>query len=111
MTGQISTSRGSSVTGRLSHNHWFERLARAGYVGRGLVHLLVGYLAIRVALGSNEEASQSGALAEIAAKPGGKFLLSVLCVVLFVLALWRLAEGVLGGAAHSSSAAPSNSHR
>jgi len=104
VTGQISTSRGSSVTGRLSRNHWFERLARAGYVGSGLVHLLVGYLAIRVALGSNEEASQSGALAEIAAKPGGKFLLSVLCVVLFVLALWRLAEGVLGGAAHSSSA-------
>ncbi|MEV1135568.1 DUF1206 domain-containing protein [Rhodococcus coprophilus] len=103
VTGHISTSSGSSVTGRLSRSQWFERLARAGYVASGLVHLLVGYLAIRVALGSNEEASQSGALAEIAAKPGGKFLLSVLCFVLFVLALWRLAEGVLGRAAHSST--------
>ena len=40
-----------------------ERFARAGYVVRGLLHLTIGYLAIRIAVGSgggNADQSANG---------------------------------------------------
>ncbi|WP_422263430.1 DUF1206 domain-containing protein [Mycobacterium sp.] len=33
-------------------NSFFERVARAGYVVSGLLHVIIGYLAIRTALGT-----------------------------------------------------------
>jgi hypothetical protein len=52
----------------LPKNSVFERFARAGYVVSGLLHLTIGYLAIRIALGSGGgTADQSGALAALAA--------------------------------------------
>lgn len=47
----------------------FEGLARAGFVVSGLVHLLIGAIALRIALGSGGEADQSGALRSIASAP------------------------------------------
>ncbi len=53
----------SEVT-RLAQNGVFERFARAGYAMSGLLHLIIGYLAIRIALGSSRgDADPSGALA------------------------------------------------
>ena len=42
----------SSEVTRFAQNGVFERLARAGYVTSGLLHLIIGYLAIRIGLGS-----------------------------------------------------------
>ena len=57
---------------QIAQNSVFERFARAGYVVSGLLHLAIGYLAIRIAVGSGGgSADQSGALAAVAAKPGG----------------------------------------
>jgi Domain of Unknown Function (DUF1206) len=36
----------------MAQNGVFERCARDGYVVSGLLHLTIGYLAIRIALGS-----------------------------------------------------------
>jgi hypothetical protein len=62
------------VTGtaiEMAQNSVFERFARAGYVVSGLLHIIIGYLAIRIALGSGGgSADQSGALAAVSAKPG-----------------------------------------
>jgi len=53
---------------QVAQNSVFERFARAGYVVSGLLHLAIGYLAIRIALGSGAgSADQSGALAAVAA--------------------------------------------
>ena len=67
-------------------------LARVGYVVTGLLHLIIGWFAIRIATGDSggEEASNSGALAEIAQAPGGRILLWVAVAGLAGLALWRL---------------------
>jgi hypothetical protein len=54
----------------------------------------MGYLAIRIALGGS--ADQSGALAAVAAKPGGIVALWVAVVAFLVMALWRLVETGLG---------------
>jgi Domain of Unknown Function (DUF1206) len=77
-------------------NGAFERFARTGYVVSGLLHLAVGYLAIRVALGAGGDADTSGALAEVAAKRGGGIALWVAAFAFLAMALWRLAETALG---------------
>ncbi|WP_327094783.1 DUF1206 domain-containing protein [Nocardia vinacea] len=87
----------SSVAGRVVQNNVFERFARAGFVASGIVHLIIGYIAIRIAIGSAAGAAdQSGAMAELAAKPGGVVALWVGVVAFLLMALWRLAEATLG---------------
>ncbi|MCU1576614.1 MAG: hypothetical protein JWP70_1318 [Leifsonia sp.] len=71
-------------------------LARAGYAASGLVHLLLGYLAIRVALHDSVESDQSGALAEVSKLPGGVFILWLTVVGLAALGLWLIVQGALG---------------
>ena len=93
----MSDHASSSTVAQVAQNSVFERLARAGYVVSGLLHLAIGYLAIRIALGSGGgSADQSGALAAVAAKPGGIAALWVAAVAFLVMALWRLVETALG---------------
>ncbi|MGK8523687.1 DUF1206 domain-containing protein [Nocardia asteroides] len=89
----------SDTAGRIAQNGAFERLARTGFVMSGLVHLLIGYIAIRLALGGEGgTADQSGAMAELADKPGGEVTLWVGVVAFGLMALWRLVEAVFGSA-------------
>jgi hypothetical protein len=81
----------------IAQNSVFERFARAGYVVSGLLHIIIGYLAIRIALGSwGGSADQSGALAAVSAKPGGILALWAGVIALLIMALWRLTETALG---------------
>ncbi|AQA02172.1 hypothetical protein BVC93_06720 [Mycobacterium sp. MS1601] len=77
-------------------NGAFERFARFGYVVSGLLHIAIGYLAVRVAQGAGGDVDQSGALAEVAARRGGGIALWVAAGGFLAMALWRLAETVLG---------------
>ncbi|CAL9339832.1 DUF1206 domain-containing protein [Streptomyces sp. enrichment culture] len=80
--------------------------ARAGFVARGLLYLLVGVLAVRVALtGSKEQADRGGALTEVAATPFGAVLLWALGLGLAGMALWRLSEALFGAAGSDSGTA------
>jgi uncharacterized protein DUF1206 len=81
----------------IAQNSVFEHVARGGYVVSGLLHITIGYLAIRIALGTGGgSADQSGALTALAAKAGGITALWVATIALVVMALWRLAETALG---------------
>lgn len=72
-------------------------LGRIGLVSYGVVHLLIAYLAIRVATGdSGEQTDKNGALQTVAEQPGGKFLLWVITIGLIALTLWQLAEAIWG---------------
>ncbi len=93
----MSDYASSSTATEMAQNSVFERFARAGYVVSGLLHLIIGYLAIRIAVGSGGgTADQSGALAAVAANPGGIVALWIAAVALVVMALWRLVETALG---------------
>jgi hypothetical protein len=73
--------------------------ARLGYAASGLIHLLIAYVALRVAWkgGGGGTADQSGALTQLRQAPGGGLVLW-LCVAGFVLlAVWQLSEAVTGG--------------
>lgn len=87
----------ASAASEIAQNGTFERFARAGFVVSGLMHLVIGYLAIRIALGSSGgDADQSGALATVSARPGGVVVLWVAVVAFLSMSMWRFAETALG---------------
>lgn len=67
-------------------------LARAGFAMTGLLHLILGWLVIRMGTSGSDqgEASQSGVLDEIAAQPFGPAVLGVVAAGLGALALWHI---------------------
>ncbi|MEU3663932.1 DUF1206 domain-containing protein [Streptomyces sp. NPDC032940] len=74
-----------------------EGAARAGLTARGVIYLLVGLLALRIAFGDGRrQADRGGALAELAEKPFGAVLLWALGAGLVGMALWRLSEALFG---------------
>ncbi|HEY7593642.1 MAG TPA: DUF1206 domain-containing protein [Actinophytocola sp.] len=74
-----------------------QALGRAGIICYGIVHLLVAYLAARVAFGDTaQQADQRGAIEEIGSTAMGGFLLWVLAVGLFAFAGWQLLMAAKG---------------
>lgn len=99
-----SYDNSSSAVAKVAQNSIFERFARAGFVMSGIVHLFIGYIAIRLALGGGGgTADQSGAMTELAAKPGGVLALWVGVVAFSLMALWRLAEAAFGSSSEPDS--------
>ncbi|PZF54169.1 hypothetical protein DEJ23_13630 [Curtobacterium sp. MCSS17_008] len=85
---------------RVADSRWFELTARAGYVGSGIVHLLIGYLVVLLGFGNasaGSQTDQSGALQQLAAVPGGVVLLWVVAVGTAALTLRLVVEAVVGG--------------
>ena len=72
-------------------------LARAGLAARGIIYLLIGLVAILVALGrSTQQADQQGALQLLAGKPYGLVALVLLAIGFAGYALWRLSDAAFG---------------
>jgi hypothetical protein len=72
-------------------------LARGGLLARGLVYLVIGVLALKLALGdAGRAANQQGALQTIADRPFGKTLLILVAIGLAGYALWRLTRATVG---------------
>lgn len=86
----MSPSSATSVARTASNSHALETAARVGYAVNGLLHILIGAIAIEVASGAGGEADQSGALGALAAAPGGRLILWVVVVGLAALGLWQL---------------------
>jgi uncharacterized membrane protein len=86
-------SRGESIA-RTPQFEWF---ARAGLAARGAVYIVIGVLAIKLALGDGGKATnQQGALQTIAKQPFGTVLLILVAVGLAGYASWRLLRAAVG---------------
>ena len=82
-------------------------LARAGLTARGVIYILVGWVAVLVALGhSSREADQQGALHLLADKPYGLVSLWLLGTGFAAYALWRLSEAAFGVTGERPGAGP-----
>jgi Domain of Unknown Function (DUF1206) len=82
-------------------------LARAGLTARGVIYILVGVVAVLVALGqSSREADQSGALQLLAGKSYGLVALWLLGIGFAAYALWRLSEAAFGVTGEPPGAGP-----
>lgn len=74
---------------------WIEKIARFGYIAKGIVYVLVGFLAVLAAFTTGgEKTGTKGALYEILAQPFGQFLLILIGFGLASYGLWRAIQGI-----------------
>jgi len=72
-------------------------LAPAGLLARGLMYIVIGWIALQVAFGkSGQQADRSGALHALGGTPFGAVALWVLVIGFFGMALWQLSEALFG---------------
>lgn len=94
-------SRSRAAAKEVTKSAPFQLIARMGLVAYGVVHLLVAWLVVQVALGDLDgdgvgKADKTGALQSMSANTGGDILLWLIAVGLGVSALWQLFEAVTG---------------
>jgi hypothetical protein len=88
MTAVESARRGAR---RASNNRVLIGLTRMGFIGYGVLHLAVAWLAVQIALGhATKPGDQSGAFRTLAGEPFGRFILIFVIVGLCAMAIWQL---------------------
>ncbi len=99
MTSSQARGKGrtkGAATRRSAEDQTLSTAGRAGFVARGVVYVLIGALALQMALGSGgKSADRQGALAKVAEQPFGKIMLWALVVGFGSMALWRASRAVL----------------
>ncbi|MET7601528.1 DUF1206 domain-containing protein [Streptomyces avermitilis] len=99
MNADAVARRGRLRARRAATGSMREGAAKAGLVARGVIYVLVGVLALRIAFGgSGHQADRTGALQEISSKPFGAVLLWALGAGVVGMAVWRLSEALFGAA-------------
>ena len=83
-----------------------ELSARAGLIAYGVIHILVGWLALLMGWGESVPASPdlSGALRTVAMAPFGKVVLWLIAGSLMALAIWQAGEAIWGSSNESEDA-------
>jgi hypothetical protein len=69
-------------------------VARAGFAVSGILHFLIGLVAIRLAMGGQGQADVSGAVEELASQPAGPLLLWSSFAACVALALWQTSDAI-----------------
>jgi hypothetical protein len=99
-TMQTKASGSDHVARAVNRNPVLVTFGRIGWVAKGIVYAILGFLAFAVAVNggaSEDEASPSGALEKIGRSSAGSTLLVILAVGLAIYALWRLVTALLPG--------------
>jgi uncharacterized protein DUF1206 len=82
---------------RAAHGPWLSWIARFGFAARGVLYILIGVLAVELALGQGgRNASQAGALQTVGHQPFGAVLLIAIAIGFAGYALWRFMQAALG---------------
>lgn len=99
--------RASGQARRASRSPAAEYLARAGLAARGVIYLVIGLVAVLIAIGQGgREADQGGALKLLASKPYGVVALWLLGLGFAAYALWRFSEAAFGVSGEGRKAGP-----
>ena len=95
-TGLVPTTTAKRAARSSRNSRPLRFLARLGYAVSGLLHILIGFIAIGIATGAGgASADQSGALGQLASTPGGVFLLWLVVIGLAALGLWLVISAFL----------------
>lgn len=79
----------------LRRSRGYQTLVSVGLISYGLVHLLVAVIAVRIALGGGGDASQRGALRQLAGQPLGRAALWLMAAGLLTLVVWQVMEAMV----------------
>ncbi|MDN5906703.1 MAG: DUF1206 domain-containing protein, partial [Micrococcaceae bacterium] len=90
-----NTEKAAAEARKAARSEWFERAARLGYVANGVLHGMLGLLALNVALARGGDADQSGAMRALSAQPGGGILIWLCFLGCLLLAIWSLTQAVV----------------
>ena len=94
--GPVDKAQDHAETAAHHASPWVSKLARYGYMAKGVVYGAIGALAMMEAIGAGgKTASPDGAMKSIGSQPLGGFLLVVLAAGLFGYALWKVVQGVM----------------
>lgn len=74
---------------------WVPPLARIGYAAKGIVYILIGWLAFRAAAAVGQPEGATGALATLADEQGGRLMLYAIAFGLLCHAAWRVVQAAL----------------
>ncbi len=108
MTGNAA-DQAQSAARQVNDSVWFERGVRVGLVAYGIIHILIGWLALQLAFGDQSgTASSQGALRQIAQESYGEPLLWIIGLGMILLAVWQLFEAIWG---HRSRDEPKRTHQ
>jgi hypothetical protein len=88
----ITSAPGTKTVDTPSTEQAAEWLGTVGWAAKGIIYLLIGALAVQLALSgsSSEQATKQGALQELVQQPAGGVLLTILTIGLFAFALYQL---------------------
>jgi len=92
-----TTASVRAVARRAEHSTWLATLTRIGFIGYGLLHLAIAWLAIQVALNrAGTSADQVGAFRLLDNEPAGHAVLVIIAIGLGAMALWQLILAAFG---------------
>ncbi|WP_136708743.1 DUF1206 domain-containing protein [Agromyces sp. H66] len=92
----MNTDTGKAVARSARSSRTFRAMARVGYVVLGIVHVVIGAIAISVAVDAGGgEADQGGAMEQVSRVPFGMVVLWVIALGLFALGVWQIGEAVV----------------
>src|ERR1700688_3593665 len=91
--------RGGSRTSpsfNVDNRTWVHAIARVGIASRGIIYLVLAYLAFDIARHGSAptQTSSTGALQEVRGRPGGAALMVVLALGLACYGSWRLLDAL-----------------
>jgi hypothetical protein len=82
---------------RAARSDWIDRFARAGLAARGLMYLVIAWIAGQIAFGgSSQQADRQGAIRSLASNGAGEVLVAIAGAGFAGYAIWRLAEACFG---------------
>ena len=90
-------ARARTAGTQATHSAAFEVLTRIGFLARGAIYVIIGLLAIQVAIhAGNETTNQRGAMQTIQQQPFGHWLLIAVAIGLGAYAAWRFVQAFVG---------------
>ncbi|MCB5282692.1 MULTISPECIES: DUF1206 domain-containing protein [Micrococcaceae] len=78
----------------ITNSRALELVARAGFAVSGILHLLIGVVSIRLAMGGEGEADVSGAVEQLGSQPAGPLLLWSSFAACVALAIWQTSDAI-----------------
>lgn len=97
--GDADATEAHEAGRHVQQNPVYRGFVTVGLIAYGIVHLLIAWIAVQIAWGgqgSQQNASNTGALQNLASKPFGNVIVAVCAVGLFMLVLWQLIEAAIG---------------